>query len=369
MGKGFKLKISKVFPSFQSCCSKIHSNLPSNHDPSFFRLSSVNPNPITLHSPPSSKPTSKLPHYSSIKRHVSSAFSSIGCGLGSRSSPRYYSEADCSESPPPPTPEFHWEEEDSLHVIAKAYDDYETPRRKIYKNEDDVVVPSPPPPPPNTERKKRRYRKKKTTPKNRISTSSTADSGLFSSESLDDDDINEEETEALVSSSRSFYTDSSSEFNASLETIRETVPMRHHKKKRNNNKRVKKAKRCVVKERSTAMMRLSSASESESPTRLSSFLRGMMPCTVDGKVRESFAVVKKSEDPYEDFKRSMMEMILQKQMFEDKDLEQLLHCFLSLNSRDQHGVIVQAFVEIWEALFSPKSTGFPVTSALKTDKQ
>ncbi|XWS42035.1 hypothetical protein CRYUN_Cryun17cG0134100 [Craigia yunnanensis] len=358
MAKRFKLKISRGFPSFQSCRSKDPSYLPSNPVPSFFRISAVNPNPITLHLPPSPQPTSKLPHYSSLKRHVSSAFSSIGCGLGSRSSAQYFSETDRSESPPPPTPEFHWEKEDRWHVIAKVYDDDETPRRKIYntsENDDDFF----PPPPPNTGKKKRQYKKKKTTSKFRISNSS-ADSGLFSSESFDDDGINDEETETLVSSSRSFSTDSSSEFNANLEIRRETMPMRHKKKKK--NKKVKKAKRYVVKQRN-AMIRLSS-SESESPSRLSSFLQRMIPCTVDGKLRESFAVVKKSEDPYEDFKRSMMEMILQKLMSEEKDLEQLLHCFLSLNSRHHHGVIVQAFVEIWEALFSRRLTSFRVSSAL-----
>ena len=71
----------------------------------------------------------------------------------------------------------------------------------------------------------------------------------------------------------------------------------------------------------------------------------------NGKVRESYAVVKKTENPYEDFKRSMLEMILEKQMFETTDLEELLHCFLSLNSRVHHGVIVEAFSEIWEILF------------------
>ena len=70
-----------------------------------------------------------------------------------------------------------------------------------------------------------------------------------------------------------------------------------------------------------------------------------------GKVRESYAVVKKTQNPYEDFMRSMLEMILEKQMFETKDLEELLHCFLSLNSRVHHGVIVEAFSEIWEILF------------------
>ncbi|CAI0420098.1 unnamed protein product [Linum tenue] len=46
----------------------------------------------------------------------------------------------------------------------------------------------------------------------------------------------------------------------------------------------------------------------------------------------------------------MAEMIREKEMFEEKDLEQLLRCFLSLNSKDHHPVIVQAFSEIWEDL-------------------
>ncbi|KAE8707088.1 Transcription repressor OFP8 [Hibiscus syriacus] len=345
MAKRFKLKLSRVFTSFQSYSSKYPSNLPLNPVPSFFRLPSVKRNLITRHILP--QPTSsKLPHYSSLKRHVSCAFSSFGCCLGSRSSSKYLSETDRSGSPPASTLEFHWEKEDSWHVIAKVYGDDETPRRKIYNSSEKDDGLFPPPPPPNTVKKKRRYRKKKTTPKIRISTSS-ADSGLFSSESFEDDDINNEETETLVSSSRSFSFDSFSEmFNANLQAILETKPTRQNKKK---SKTVKKAKRY--------------ASESDSPARLSSFLQRMIPCTVDSKVRESFAVVKKSEDPYEDFKRSMVDMILEKQMFEEKDLEQLLHCFLSLNSRHHHGVIVQAFSEIWEALFSRRSTDFRVSCA------
>ncbi|KAL0438563.1 UNVERIFIED_CONTAM: hypothetical protein Slati_2339300 [Sesamum latifolium] len=35
----------------------------------------------------------------------------------------------------------------------------------------------------------------------------------------------------------------------------------------------------------------------------------------DGKVNESFVVVKRSVDPFEDFKKSMLEMIVEKQMF------------------------------------------------------
>ncbi|CAL5415731.1 unnamed protein product [Camellia sinensis] len=60
----------------------------------------------------------------------------------------------------------------------------------------------------------------------------------------------------------------------------------------------------------------------------------------EGKVKDSFAVVKESVDPYEDFKASMMQMILAKQLFEERDFEQLLECFLSLNSRHHYGVIV-----------------------------
>ncbi|KAE8712585.1 Transcription repressor OFP6 [Hibiscus syriacus] len=71
----------------------------------------------------------------------------------------------------------------------------------------------------------------------------------------------------------------------------------------------------------------------------------------EGKVRESVAVVKRLEDPYEDFNGSMMEMIMEKQMFQVEELKQQLLCFLSLNSIEFHGIIVEAFIEIWEALF------------------
>nr|GEU35012.1 transcription repressor OFP7-like [Tanacetum cinerariifolium] len=59
----------------------------------------------------------------------------------------------------------------------------------------------------------------------------------------------------------------------------------------------------------------------------------MIPCKVEGKMKESFAIVKGSKDPYDDFKKSMMEMIMEKQMFKEHDLKQLLQCFVSLNSR------------------------------------
>jgi uncharacterized protein (TIGR01568 family) len=76
---------------------------------------------------------------------------------------------------------------------------------------------------------------------------------------------------------------------------------------------------------------------------------------MQGRVKGSFAVVKRSSDPYNDFRTSMVEMIVEKQIFSAKDLEQLLQCFLSLNSIHHHRVIVEVFTEIWEALFCNRS--------------
>lgn len=73
---------------------------------------------------------------------------------------------------------------------------------------------------------------------------------------------------------------------------------------------------------------------------------------LEGKVRDSVAVVKRSSDPFNDFRTSMVEMIIEKQIFSAKDLEQLLQCFISLNSPHHHKVILEVFTEICEALFS-----------------
>ncbi|KAK0605519.1 hypothetical protein LWI29_027786 [Acer saccharum] len=385
MGKRFKVRISRIIPSSLQCCrSKDPKMLPLNPVPSFLRLTPVNPNPnpITLHFSPttSSSKTKTDHHHLSLKRHVTSAIISFACGLRSRSSPRpqqyVFSVTDHTGSPPP-TPGFHWEEDERFHVIAKVFEEETTtnttattPRQKIYNSsasgytspddyEDDVVFP--PLPPIVTERKKRRAAKKKTTPppqqqqpKARVSTSSSVDTELFTS-------IKDEETETLVSSSRSFSTDSSSEFNPQLETIRETPFKRSKRCVSKNGKKTETTKN----NNGGRRISLSSPETESSPARLSMFLQRLIPCTVDGKVRESFAVVKKSQDPYEDFRRSMMEMILEKQMFEEKELEQLLHCFLTLNSRQHHKVIVEAFSEIWEALFYRRFSSFRVSTSSK----
>lgn len=79
--------------------------------------------------------------------------------------------------------------------------------------------------------------------------------------------------------------------------------------------------------------------------------RDMGLAPLQGKVRASFVVKKRSSDPYDDFRNSMVEMIVERQIFGARDLEDLLETFLSLNSYHHHGVIVQVFTEIWNALF------------------
>ncbi|KAI9095030.1 hypothetical protein K1719_026494 [Acacia pycnantha] len=62
---------------------------------------------------------------------------------------------------------------------------------------------------------------------------------------------------------------------------------------------------------------------------------------------EGFAVVKSSFDPQRDFRDSMLEMIMENKIKASKDLEDLLACYLSLNSSEYHELIVKAFEQIW----------------------
>lgn len=70
------------------------------------------------------------------------------------------------------------------------------------------------------------------------------------------------------------------------------------------------------------------------------------------EVGRSVAVVKRSSDPYADFRVSMAEMIIEKQIFGAVELKRLLDCFLALNAPYHKQVIVEVFEEICETLFS-----------------
>ncbi|KAF8718048.1 hypothetical protein HU200_025520 [Digitaria exilis] len=69
-------------------------------------------------------------------------------------------------------------------------------------------------------------------------------------------------------------------------------------------------------------------------------------------VAGGFAVVKRSDDPRGDFRRSMAEMVVGRGIYDADGLERLLRCFLALNDRRHRGDIVAAFGDVWEAVFA-----------------
>ncbi|GER28122.1 ovate family protein [Striga asiatica] len=73
---------------------------------------------------------------------------------------------------------------------------------------------------------------------------------------------------------------------------------------------------------------------------------------------ESLAIVKASVDPERDFRESMVEMIMENNIWASKDLEDLLACYLSLNSNRYHGLIIRAFEQIWFGLMSDHQQDF-----------
>jgi uncharacterized protein (TIGR01568 family) len=79
-----------------------------------------------------------------------------------------------------------------------------------------------------------------------------------------------------------------------------------------------------------------------------SLLDGRVEVGLDGSV----AVVKQSEDPLGDFRRSMAQMVVEHGIVAGAELREMLRRFLSLNAPHHHGVILRAFAEVWDAVFA-----------------
>uniref|UniRef100_A0A7N0U8J3 Transcription repressor n=1 Tax=Kalanchoe fedtschenkoi TaxID=63787 RepID=A0A7N0U8J3_KALFE len=78
------------------------------------------------------------------------------------------------------------------------------------------------------------------------------------------------------------------------------------------------------------------------------------------RIENSVAVEKHSDDPYSDFKDSMLQMILDnKGIYSKQDLQKLLTCFLQLNSPAHHPVIIRAFMEILSSISWTPSSNNP----------
>ncbi|KAF5943249.1 transcription repressor OFP7-like [Camellia sinensis] len=319
MAKRLKLRFS--FPSFQFCRLNLKqlSSFPKSPSPAtYHQFSPFNPKAFNIGYPNIPEPPPSTPNHPFLfKRHVLSSPNTVpvDCGCNSKS-PR--------EKQP-------------------------KTRRKLYTSSVSNLSASNTLPVRLPIKKKKERNKKMKNKKAKASvciSASSANSGWFST---DGSEYNEE-TESLVSSSRSSY--SSSDFGCPLQSINER-PINEYRRKNKNKKKknlkVRRLKRYNSESwRGGEKTKKTMSPESGSPAMASVFRR----------LKESFTVVKRSENPHEDFKGSMLEMILEKHMFDAKDLEQLLMCFLSLNSPHHHATIVEAFVEVWEVLFCktpPKS--------------
>ncbi|WVZ02243.1 hypothetical protein V8G54_023049 [Vigna mungo] len=77
---------------------------------------------------------------------------------------------------------------------------------------------------------------------------------------------------------------------------------------------------------------------------------------------DSVAIEKDSSNPYHDFRHSMLQMIFEKEIESEDDLQDLLQCFLHLNAPCHHHIIVKAFNAICEEAFPRKVGTTPAAS-------
>ncbi|XAR53528.1 hypothetical protein NMG60_11022118 [Bertholletia excelsa] len=73
-------------------------------------------------------------------------------------------------------------------------------------------------------------------------------------------------------------------------------------------------------------------------------------------LEESVMLAMESADPYEDFKRSMVEMVEIHGLKDWECLEEMLGWYLRVNAKMNHGFIVGAFIDLLVAMASPSST-------------
>uniref|UniRef100_J3KXW3 Transcription repressor n=1 Tax=Oryza brachyantha TaxID=4533 RepID=J3KXW3_ORYBR len=149
------------------------------------------------------------------------------------------------------------------------------------------------------------------------------------------------EAEAFFSSSRSFSSDSSEFY-----TKKKTKPK---KKSPSSIHSAKPPPPPPPPPRTTRQRRKRRAASSCDTCGVRDGFRPVVSAAEE-QVRRGFAVVKRSRDPYADFRSSMVEMVFGRQLFGAAELERLLRSYLSLNAPRHHPVILQAFSDIWVVL-------------------
>ncbi|KAF8024330.1 hypothetical protein BT93_F1499 [Corymbia citriodora subsp. variegata] len=328
MAKRFKLRFSRIL---QICRSKHPPTYPQNPSRAGAHwLFPANPKSLDISFTSLPTPPPSTPDDSFIARHVASVRCRSCAGADSPS-------------------EYTWQKDGRWHVVSRQSrsqsQSHPRPRRKrcgVSRFDDgDVETTSP----VLVRQGDRMKQKKKSQGKGKTMSLAvgrsvtSSDSGWFSSDGCSDDNGDEEdETDALLSTSRSFSNDTLPEFYRTTRYPPENQATKEKQKSpqdEDNDSDENRIRR---------LRRYTSGGQEEAAEAARERRMGVV-------MGESVAVVKRSENPLEDFKRSMAEMIVEKRMFGAGDLEQLLQCFLSLNSRHYHGVIVEAFAEIWQVLF------------------
>ncbi|KZV51076.1 caldesmon-like [Dorcoceras hygrometricum] len=66
-----------------------------------------------------------------------------------------------------------------------------------------------------------------------------------------------------------------------------------------------------------------------------------------GTMFDGFAVLKSSFNPQQDFRNSMIEMIMEKEIRRTEELEELLACYLTFNCDEYHDLIIKVFRQVW----------------------
>lgn len=300
---GFRKRLTRVIPSFQSCQNKDSSSLPASSIPLMFSAVSVD------------------------------------CGCRSRRASRKVeskSKPEDTVSPPRQKIDFNIDRDD--YTSTDGLKDADSTHRSVTTSSDDemfTMILREKKQGMKSKRKKKKRGVACNTRAPRLSCSSSARTGWFSSGEYGEESMH---ISRLVTSSS---TSDSAEL---------AVNKINKKKKKLSSSGMCKGP--VVGEQ----VELGEAQVSA--------VGRLLPWKVAGRVvRESMAVVKRSEDPYQDFRRSMVEMISEKGLEEDAgELEQLLRCYLSLNSRAHHPVILRAFSDIWNSLCpsSPTTGSSPV---------
>ncbi|CAM0957351.1 unnamed protein product [Alopecurus aequalis] len=160
----------------------------------------------------------------------------------------------------------------------------------------------------------------------------------------DDEDTHDSddymETEAFLSATSLVSSDSSGFYTSSNVLPKHPRGGHHHRQRPQQTKRRRRRRR-----------RAASCVDSSSCSVRDEVQVGFRPVvTAEDELRKGLAVVRRSRDPYADFRESMVEMIVERQVFGAAELERLLRTYLSLNPTRLHPVILQAFSDIWVVL-------------------